>query len=237
MFDGGQFAASAEPWESLRYGGCLPDERKRADWNVSLFTGCIPFPIWRSRYGRVEIGTEEDGGVGYYVSRTPSEESGEGNFQEHGREELGRDMSWLDEAPEEIRGEAVAARYSAMRVAAVDQAAREQRTSRAGRAAARHADAGLVSHYVHGGLTRRATMKNITITLPDDLARWLRVRAAEDDRSVSRWIADLLAGMRRGEDEYEVAMKRFLAIKPWKMEWVDGRKPTREELHDRAGLR
>ena len=80
-------------------------------------------------------------------------------------------------------------------------------------------------------------MKRVTITLPDDLARWLRVRAAEDDRSVSRWIADLLAGMRRGEDEYDIAMKRFLAIKPWKMEWVDGRRPTREELYDRPCLR
>ena len=57
-------------------------------------------------------------------------------------------------------------------------------------------------------------MKNVTITLPDDLARWLRVRAAEDDRSVSRWVADLLAGMRRGEDTYDVAMKRYLAMKP-----------------------
>ena len=80
-------------------------------------------------------------------------------------------------------------------------------------------------------------MKNVTITLPDDLARWLRIRAAEDDRSVSRWIADLLAGMRREEDEYEVAMKRYLAIKPWKMEWIDGRRPTREELYDRPCLR
>ncbi len=34
-----------------------------------------------------------------------------------------------------------------------------------------------------------------------------------------------------------VAMERFLARRPWKMEWVDGRKPTRDELHDRAGLR
>ena len=34
-------------------------------------------------------------------------------------------------------------------------------------------------------------MKNVTITLPDDLARWLRIRAAEDDRSVSRWIAEV----------------------------------------------
>ena len=57
-------------------------------------------------------------------------------------------------------------------------------------------------------------MKNVTITLPDDLARWLRVRAAEDDRSVSRWIADLLAGMRGREDEYDVAMKRYLTMRP-----------------------
>ena len=61
-------------------------------------------------------------------------------------------------------------------------------------------------------------MKNVTITLPDDLAQWLRARAAEDDRSVSEWIADLLVEMHRGEDEYDIAMKRFLAIKPWKME-------------------
>ena len=80
-------------------------------------------------------------------------------------------------------------------------------------------------------------MTNVTITLPDDLARWLRVRAAEDGLSVSRWVAELLARMRRGEDEYEVAMKEFMAVKTRRMEWVDGRKPTREELHDRAGLR
>lgn len=70
-----------------------------------------------------------------------------------------------------------------------------------------------------------------------DLARWLRVRAAEDDRSVSRWVAELLAGMRRREDKYDVAMKRYLAMKPVKIDWPDGRRPTREELYDRPGLR
>ena len=80
-------------------------------------------------------------------------------------------------------------------------------------------------------------MKRVTITLPDDLARWLRVRAAEDDRSMSGWVADLLTGRRRGEDAYETAMTQALAIKPWEMEWVNGRRPTREELHDRAGVR
>ena len=58
--------------------------------------------IWRSGYGRVEIGTEEDGSVGYYVSRTLSQESKEGSFLEHSQEELDRVMSWLEEVPEEI---------------------------------------------------------------------------------------------------------------------------------------
>ena len=79
-------------------------------------------------------------------------------------------------------------------------------------------------------------MKNITIALPEDLARWVRIRAAENERSVSRWLADLLEGMRRRDDEYAIAMREFLAVEPRRMEWIDGRKPSREELHDRAGL-
>ena len=82
-------------------------------------------------------------------------------------------------------------------------------------------------------------VRNVTITLPEDVARWLRVKAAQNESSVSRWIAELLEGIQRQEDEYEIAMERFLARarEPRKIEWVDGRKPTREELHDRAGLR
>ena len=82
-------------------------------------------------------------------------------------------------------------------------------------------------------------MKNVTVTLADDVALWLRVRAAEQNRSVSRWLAELIEGMRRREDKYEIAMERFLARarKPRKLEWVDGRRPTRDELHDRPGLR
>ena len=80
-------------------------------------------------------------------------------------------------------------------------------------------------------------MKNITITLPEDVARWLRVKAAQDDRSVSRWLAEMLQRMQRQEDQYEVAMKRYLAMKSHKIDWPDGRRPTREELYDRPGLR
>jgi plasmid stability protein len=80
-------------------------------------------------------------------------------------------------------------------------------------------------------------MKNITITLPEDVARWLRVKAAENERSVSKWLAELLESMQRQEDEYEIAMKRYLAMKPRKINWWNGRRPTREELYDRPGLR
>lgn len=80
-------------------------------------------------------------------------------------------------------------------------------------------------------------MKNVTVTLPEDVAAWLRVRAAQDGRSVSRWLAELLDGMRRAEDEYDLAMERYLARKPRKLDWAEGRKPTRDELHDRSGFR
>ena len=80
-------------------------------------------------------------------------------------------------------------------------------------------------------------MKNVTVTLPEETALWVRVRAAEQNRSVSRWLAELVEQMRRGEDAYEIAMSSALARRPRKMDWADGRKPTRAELHDRAGLR
>ena len=79
-------------------------------------------------------------------------------------------------------------------------------------------------------------MKNVTVTLPEDVAAWLRVRAAENGRSVSRWLAELLEGMRRGDDGYDLAMERYLARKPRKLLWADGSKPTRDELHDRSGF-
>lgn len=79
-------------------------------------------------------------------------------------------------------------------------------------------------------------MKKVTITLPEDLARWLRIKAAKDDRSVSRWLAELLERMRRQEDQYEAAMRRYLAMKPRKINCPNDRRPTREELYDRPGL-
>lgn len=80
-------------------------------------------------------------------------------------------------------------------------------------------------------------MKNLTITLREDVEFWLRDQAAKDGLSVSSWVGKLLEGMKNREDEYEVVMERFLSRKPRKLKRVDDRKPSREELHERRNLR
>ena len=80
-------------------------------------------------------------------------------------------------------------------------------------------------------------MKILTVTLPEEAARCVRVRAAEQNRSVSSRLAEQVERTRRGDDHYEIAMTSALARKRRRMEWIDGRRPTREELHDRAGSR
>jgi hypothetical protein len=44
-------------------------------------------------------------------------------------------------------------------------------------------------------------MKNVTITLPDELARRARVEAAKAGKSLSRYIADLLAQWCKGDQD------------------------------------
>jgi hypothetical protein len=79
-------------------------------------------------------------------------------------------------------------------------------------------------------------MRNVTITLDEETARWARVEAAHRDMSVSRLIGELLREYMRAQATYEEAMRRYLARAPVMLKDA-GRYPTREELHDRAGLR
>ena len=61
-------------------------------------------------------------------------------------------------------------------------------------------------------------------------------RQAENGRAVSKWLADLLEGMKRQEDEYEIAMKRYLALKPEKLDESGEPYPSRNSHYDRSGL-
>lgn len=80
-------------------------------------------------------------------------------------------------------------------------------------------------------------MKNVTITLHEKAAGWLRVRAAERNMSVSRFIAELVDDRMRHSREYEEAMRGALAAKPLDLKGPWKPYPKREELYDRPVLR
>jgi len=76
-------------------------------------------------------------------------------------------------------------------------------------------------------------MKNVTITLNEDVARWARIRAAEKDTSVSRLVGNLLKEKMQEEADYALAMEQYLALQPVALKQVGERYPRREELHER----
>jgi hypothetical protein len=80
----------------------------------------------------------------------------------------------------------------------------------------------------------RTRLRNITITLEENVARWARLEAARRDTSLSRFLAAILKDRMREKDGYERAMRRALARKPFLR--TDGCYLSREEAHDRSDL-
>jgi hypothetical protein len=81
-------------------------------------------------------------------------------------------------------------------------------------------------------------MKNITLTLDEKTAAWVRVHAAKQGKSVSRLLGELLRQHMSDTREYHEAMRRFQDIKPFDADWAGGQRPTREELYaDRVRIR
>lgn len=80
-------------------------------------------------------------------------------------------------------------------------------------------------------------MRNVTITLDDETAAWARIEAARRDTSVSRLVGEMLREKMARDDAYEIAKKRFKATEPVALTGEGERYPSRDETHDRAGLR
>lgn len=78
-------------------------------------------------------------------------------------------------------------------------------------------------------------LRNVTLTLEEEVARWARIEAANEDVSVSRFLADILKQRMAAQEGYTKAMRRALARKPFLK--TDGRYLSREEVHDRSRLR
>jgi hypothetical protein len=80
-------------------------------------------------------------------------------------------------------------------------------------------------------------MKNVTITLHEEVARWARIRAAELNTSVSRLLGEMLERLMLEEQNYHAAKKRYLSGEPQVLNEAGSGYPKREELHDRDDFR
>jgi hypothetical protein len=84
-------------------------------------------------------------------------------------------------------------------------------------------------------MTRK--LRNVTVTMDEETARWARIQAAREDTSVSRLLSDLLRREMEHRATYDVAMERFFAQAPGVHRAPGVPFPSRDELHDRPRLR
>jgi plasmid stability protein len=75
-------------------------------------------------------------------------------------------------------------------------------------------------------------MKNVTITLDEEVARWARIRAAERETSVSRLVGEMLRERMLEEESYQAAMQKYLSQKPRGLKRRGVKYPKREALHE-----
>jgi hypothetical protein len=76
--------------------------------------------------------------------------------------------------------------------------------------------------------------RNVTITLDERTARWVRVEAARRDTSVSAFLAELLRERMAEESRYERAMAEYLGRQPRPLKKRGGRYPGRAAVHERT---
>jgi hypothetical protein len=76
-------------------------------------------------------------------------------------------------------------------------------------------------------------MKNVTITLDEETARWARIRAAEGETSISRLVGNLLREKMIEEGSYQMSMQHYLSKSPRMLKKEGDKYPSRKELHER----
>jgi len=74
-------------------------------------------------------------------------------------------------------------------------------------------------------------LKNVTITVDEDVLKWARKKAAEENTSVSRLLGDALKREMRQTDSYWRAFESWKALKPWPIK--ASKRMGREEAHER----
>ena len=78
-----------------------------------------------------------------------------------------------------------------------------------------------------------AFVRNVTISLDDETARWARIEAARKETSVSRLVAGLLHEKMRGTGRYARARRSYLGRPPAALQTEPTAYPDRDALHRR----
>ncbi len=77
-------------------------------------------------------------------------------------------------------------------------------------------------------------MKNITVTVPDEVYRRARIRAAEQGRSVSALVAEYLEGLAARDAEFAGLEALQREVQAEIIRFRGGERLVREQVHDRA---
>jgi len=81
------------------------------------------------------------------------------------------------------------------------------------------------------------TVKNLTVSLPDEVYRLARVKAAERDTSVSALVREFLTQLAQEESDFERRRRLQSEILAEISNFSAGDRLTRDEVHDRDALR
>ena len=78
-------------------------------------------------------------------------------------------------------------------------------------------------------------LKNVTITLEEEAARWVRIKAAEENTSVSKYVGKMIERGMRGSHVYWESYERWkqLVAQRDKFGIDTSKRMTREEAHER----
>ena len=78
-------------------------------------------------------------------------------------------------------------------------------------------------------------MKDINITLSEDVVRWLGIMAVEENRTLSEWVSEFLEEARRRHHDYRIARQMMLPATPGRIDRPGERGHRRAALSDRPG--
>ena len=73
----------------------------------------------------------------------------------------------------------------------------------------------------------------VTVTLPEDTAQWVRVWAAEQGKSVSAALADLIEERRHDRERRERARDQFRSVPSVMLGPAGQHYPSRDSVHER----